>query len=135
MGTATLIVGLPGSGKSHLAERIASLDATANTVIFDDMKMSDLEQARDTIKSGRNIVLTHPQLCVTSIRETAKITIEAWGGEVDFLYFTNDPDACLANVKRRNDGRKVEMFIRDLSKDYKIPDDAGIMICRVWRPE
>jgi len=124
---ATFIVGLPGSGKSTLAEWLARM--SPKTTVFDDLRMGDLEHAREKVQEGNNVVFTHPQLCYSSIRTAARLTVEAWGASPEFIYFENDPAACLANVERRNDGRNVINFIKHASKEYVAPTGS----IRVWR--
>jgi len=128
----TLIVGLPGSGKTFLAHDLArSEDAR----VFDDMKMSDLKDIRkDILRHKKNMILVSPQLCFEATRKLVEATVKEWGATVQVIYFENDPEQCLKNVESRDDGRKVYFFIRDVSKEYKIPEDVNV-ICRVWRPE
>lgn len=48
---------------------------------------------------------------------------------VEKIYFENDPNACLSNVKLRNDNRNVENSIVSLSQIYNPPEGA----IKVWK--
>lgn len=56
--TIILIVGLPGSGKSHLANRIND-DNNGKFTIIDDPK--DFKEIEDIINT--DLIITDPQLC------------------------------------------------------------------------
>lgn len=129
----TIIVGLPGSGKTHLAESLKRNDHTKNTVVFDDPAIIDIPECNAAVREGKNVIMTHPNFCRPADLLVATSTFESWGATVSVIYFENNPDACLANVERRNDGRKVRNYIRDLSLTYEVP--KGTIRCRVWRPE
>ena len=45
---------------------------------------------------------------------------------IRWIFFANDPDACLANARQRSDGRTVEGHVRRLSRLYVIPPGADV---------
>jgi len=51
--------------------------------------------------------------------------LELYGREYECIWFENDPEACLKNVRTRNDGREVESSIKILSKMY-VPGKSAI---------
>ena len=46
---------------------------------------------------------------------------------VSYIYFSNNPEQCLINVRNRNDGRKVNGFILTYAKYYNIPFGATVV--------
>lgn len=144
MPKVTFIVGLPGSGKTHLAERLTALsNAFRPTLLFDDIgvqpslldanesRKRPLEIAEEEVHNGKDLFITDPWLCLATSRADARAKVLTWGTtEVEFLFFENNPEACLQNAKDRNDGRNVEAFIRALSKQYVVP--SGVLQCRVY---
>lgn len=113
-----LIVGLPGSGKTHLAWDIGGY-------VVDDIKdMSDLP---DTIEHD-TWTITDPNFCNAKTIEIAKSQLKHHAKGLGYSnvvfnihYFENNPDQCRKNVRYRNDGREVEATIRKYEKIYKPP--------------
>ena len=52
---------------------------------------------------------------------------------IQCIYFENDPIQCLQNVKYRNDGRKVNSFIKNYTKGYKIP--IGVTPIKIFKTQ
>jgi hypothetical protein len=83
-------------------------------------------------------VVTDVFLCRERDRQLALkwLSKNASAYALEWLYFENAPEKCLANVRRRNgmgDERKVEGFIRDLTRHYVIP--AGVVVKEVFSQE
>lgn len=109
---ATLIVGLPGSGKTYLGK-------TFPYFIDDPKDLPNLEL--------KDVAIADPNFCISSVRDSAIRYLEGLGFQVECLFFENDPQKCLHNVIIRNDGRVVESTIYNLSKLYHIPNDVKIL--------
>lgn len=123
---AVLIIGLPGSGKTHyLCEHMSGY-----TIIDDPKLKQDITQHFQHDK----LAIADPNLCFERVRTNALKMLEAAGYDVRFICFENDTVACLNNVRHRattGDERKVDYFIRYLSKDYTIP--AAATVLKVWQ--
>jgi len=118
--TVYVIVGLPGSGKSHLANRIGD-------VIVDDI--IDLSQlpSPDSIK-GKDVVVSDVNFCDARILDIAVAIMhdmyDMYEHRIKVLYFENNPAAAIANVEYRNDGRNVQGTIDRFRVIYEPPQDA-----------
>lgn len=129
------IVGLPGSGKTRLGKR---LQHRMNGYLADDFSLNgdslsgtDGEPRIDFLRrkheAGEHVIVTDSSLCLPTSRDRAEKLFPG----ANWLFFANDPEACLANVRRRDDGRDVEVDISVLSRLYK----PGEPCMQVWRPE
>ena len=130
MSKVTLITGLPGSGKTHLAKEIVE---HTGAVLFDDITVDDIPALKEVVAAERDAVVTDPHLCNPGTLRTARGLLVDMGAEVEVICFTNEPEACYANVQRRDDGRKVNGMIRDMSTIYEVPEFA-VKVLPVWRP-
>jgi predicted kinase len=122
------LVGLPGSGKSHLARH---LESQGWFLVDDPSPQGGLTAVDAAVASGRNVVITDPHFCLPGVRAVADTYLRRSGAEVIWEYFENDPEACRRNVAHRNDGRAVESTIRLYSGLYQIPEGARVR--PVWR--
>lgn len=114
---ATLLIGLPGSGKTYLGKNLTGF------FIDDPKEKPELNHDK--------LVIADPNLCMENVRKKAISYLQESGYEVSFIYFENDPKQCLKNVENRNDGRKVENTINILTKMYNIP--KGITPLKVYQ--
>lgn len=116
------IVGLPGSGKTHLAYDSAKAQGG---IVVDDIK--DVRELPSTL--DQRWIITDPNFCKPGTLERAKkmvmdhvATIDKQVGVMIFVqYFENNPEQCRKNVRHRNDGREVEGTIRKYEKIYNPP--------------
>ena len=132
----TCVTGLPGSGKSELVWN----NKQSGKYVLDDPSMCDTEDLQSTFMwIKRNQVIIHklwvadPQFCLTDVRSHADNKLyNLFGVHPEWWFFENDPDACMRNVARRNDGRMVTGMIRSLTPKYKIPTGASVL--PIWQP-
>lgn len=110
-----LIIGLPGSGKTHYAKTVLG-----HLPLVDDIKdqceLLDVEE----------FVITDPNFCDAYVIVMAEqnLAMRYPNLEISLVYFENDPEKAMANVKRRNDDRWVEPTIKRFSRVYHPPKDA-----------
>jgi adenylate kinase family enzyme len=132
----TFIVGLPGSGKTTLGNQIVG--DREDIVYLDDITVfGGINELKNAIEVGgwENIIVSDVFLCRPIDRSNAVRWLKkhAKGYDIEWIYFENAPDKCLANVLRRNadgDDRKVSQLIYELTKLYVIPD--GVEVRKVY---
>jgi KaiC/GvpD/RAD55 family RecA-like ATPase len=114
MRKITLIVGLPGSGKTHLALQMKGEDE--GVVIVDDI--SSVSQLPEEFN---HLIITDVNFIFENTREKAAAYLtERYSLPIEWIFFENNPEKCVANVRYRNDGRKVEAFINRFSPHYSM---------------
>jgi len=132
----TLIVGLPGSGKTHLA--IDQYFTKDYAVIFiDDPKV--VEDITDSLKRAethgntQDIVVCDPNLVFPGNVEKATALFNKFGYSVDeVIYFENDPEKAEFNCRRREAfldkykpiEKRGPINILHFSQNYVIPKDV-----------
>lgn len=126
-----MIVGMPGSGKTHLARKVGGV----GFLVIDDIK--SLDPLRLALEAMRNVAVTDVNFCDERVRDKAL----RWLNEnfpratVDWWFFENDAAKCRANVARRKaegDAREVGGTIRRFEKTYKVPE--GFTANPIWQP-
>ncbi len=140
----TVIIGLPGSSKSFLVNKL--LEENPNQVLLDDISRLLRVSHRGLryyevvaqFPKYKNFILSDPAFCEDSFRVRVINELKEVFGKTeevvfDFIYFENNPEQCLQNVNLRNDGRKVVKYIEKLSQTYKIPE--GSYTIPVWKPD
>jgi hypothetical protein len=110
-----LIIGLPGSGKTHYA----------NTVLRHLPLVDDISYIKQLPLTG-DFVLTDVNFCDHKVLEMAESLLKKKypDASIHRIYFENDPDKARANVDRRNDGRRVNGTINRFAPIYRPPSDA-----------
>ena len=137
----TLLVGLPGSGKTHLGNQMAEDDE--NTIYLDDLSIHDDALNDIRLSMGlQHIVISDVFLCHSKDRENAEKMLrkicreEGFVYKLEWIFFENNPDKCLKNVAHRNkhgDTRLVDDFIKTHTKTYTIPE--GVVPKEIWSPD
>ncbi len=108
----TLIIGLPGSGKTELGKTIPC------EIFIDDPTFF----YGDLPDKCTHMVITDPHFCNKHILNSAKTQLKITYGDVQFneIYFENDPIQCKKNALLRPN-KPVEHFIDYLSGIYDPP--------------
>lgn len=121
-----LIIGLPGSGKSHLCNKLRG----GHFNVLDDIEILDGLPSPD---DKRVLVIASPNYCYPDILKKCKehLRQKYVNCSITCLYFENDAAKCLRNVEYRNDGREVERSIELMSKYYEIPDTVTPL--KIWQ--
>jgi hypothetical protein len=121
------LVGLPGSGKTHLGRSMGEL-------FLDDIGQTcGTGRLKETFPT-KTVIIADPSLCRPCNRFFAEKRVRTYHPdcEVEWVFFENDLEQCWKNVQYRQDGRKVSLTsIKDLSSKYKIPADAKAL--PVWK--
>lgn len=119
MKTIALIVGLAGSGKTYLGKNLSKI---SKATLIDDIKDKDL--ILQVLEEKDEVIVTDPHLIDPKARDAAEQFLKAniKNIEIIWIFFDNDPEQCIKNVQKRNDGRKVLEFIKESTKRYKIPE-------------
>jgi predicted kinase len=151
MQTITIVIGLPGSGKTTYIKNNSekfedavicddydkSTDTHRHSHIFkDSVYYDDLKSA---LLNGKNVVLADIVWCKAEARENLKNNIEEMLKElkikvkIAFLYFENNPVACKKNVlKRKRSKEKIDRelkLINEWSPQYIVP--SGVLVVPV----
>ena len=122
--------GLPGSGKTYLGKSIAE---KYGYILFDDINNKTITTLKEALKDNKSVIITDTYFCLLEDRINAEklFKLICPACEIEWILFENDPETCRKNVEFRNDGRKVDMHINNLTKDYCSNGVAQIM--PVWK--
>ena len=142
-----VIIGLPGSGKTMYLKEHAQ-EFGQNALICDDYYKSApgrtvefkgsayYADLREALKDGKNVVIADIVFCEEPFRREAEGGIKNLVAElglkvdVDYRFFQNDPEACIANILNRARPERVASelkFIEEHRNNYRIPEGATIL--------
>jgi predicted kinase len=141
--TTLVIFGLPGSGKSKLAEEIKRQEPEMDWQLYDDFS---LRKAKETMGQENQIisdgmVMLNPESSRRELQQQAKLN----GSLIRYIYFKNSPDQCIINAKLRARSPEVKSHqrididgsllkqIKQLSIGYQIP--KGETPIDVWNSD
>lgn len=115
----TLVVGLPGSGKTYFA---TSLGGT----LIDDISINTADKTQIT---GDHLVVTDPNACQVDPATVLRKLTEWFGErEISVFAFENDVDACMKNISARADSRVItKQTMHALAKNYR-PEEWGTVV-------
>ncbi|AEQ60465.1 hypothetical protein [Acanthamoeba polyphaga mimivirus] len=117
-----IVIGLPGSGKTHLCREISSLDSSRQ--IVDDFIGSFYNgNITRLLSSECKLCINDPRLCLKNVfKRFIKIFEQHIGQDnIYLILFENNPEQCKFNVQNRNDNRKGILEIVDqYSQRYDI---------------
>lgn len=123
MNKAVLIIGLPGSGKTHLAK--TKYVPLGYTLIDDPTELPKIDKVL-----FKDIVVTDPHLCDERIRNNCIYFFENFGYTVECIYFENNEEKCRRLLKYRNDERVITTF---KPFNYTIP--SNVTPLTIWNGE
>jgi hypothetical protein len=127
MGRIIAIVGLPASGKTHYARKLA---VELEAVIIDDPKEWNKDIAgKIEDLANETFILTDPWLCIDRNRVLAEDKFRKLGFPVEWIFFANDPEQCKVNDPLRGTDRASD--ISWFSTQYSIPEGANVL--PVWK--
>lgn len=123
----TLIVGLPGSGKTTYAKSLLSDDM----FLIDDPN-KDKTLFDQAIASGKSHILLCDPLLIGAHMKRVEDFLKGKFDQIEFdwIYFENDPDAAWLNHLERNktDPRDISRkWFDKLSEQYVIPEGSVVM--------
>jgi predicted kinase len=121
-----LIVGLQASGKSYKL----SHELTNNEIVVDDLYITP-GKVRDKIINNPDkiIYLVDPYFCDKEFRDSIVEVIKEYTNEIEYIYFENNLNACIRNMRIR-EGFSKEQTMRYLSNKYIIPQ--GVKVEKVY---
>lgn len=143
MPKVTVIVGLPGSGKSHLCKKLEAGGATTfGDVCHPNKKVhpGGLDVVVAALSAGTDCVIEDVSFCVADKRECLAgwLSERVINLEFEWIFFENDRQKCLVNIvddflyKGRMDLAERINAYNHLYSRYEIPTDsttAGV-VCR-----
>lgn len=123
------IHGLPGSGKTTLANKIINDNPDKRFVLLDDV--GSTTEIIQQIDKGSNIILSSPYFdnyMNTGLDRKIKNYLSKTDYSVEELWFENNPDQCIENIKARTGHRiNVASLLPEViifSNNYNIPSDV-----------
>lgn len=142
MSKITIIIGLPGSGKTTYI--LQNYENIKKENIFDDYHETSPEfegsayypKLCNSLKNDEDVIISDIIYCkkekldliVRKINELIKqLGVNA---KIECLYFENNPEACKDNVKNRIPPKRIVReisFIDNTTPDYNIPKRAKII--------
>lgn len=119
MSKIILFVGLPGSGKTFLANKMCDI------VVDDITGRSELPTNENL--GNHDLGITDVNFCDENIlnKATEFLKTKYQNHTIGIVYFENDPVKCRKNVEFRDDGRNVEGTIRRFEKIYNPPPNGA----------
>lgn len=135
----TLLVGLPGSGKSTLGNILAKesdsyfLDDISNQTSDINLFFADFFQTHQNIQ---HLIVSDVYFCYEKTLKKAQDILNNHfpNAIIDVIYFENSYQKCLNNINYRislGDDRKVLEFLFHTSKIYNIP--SHIQPVSIWQ--
>jgi adenylate kinase family enzyme len=117
----TIIIGLPGSGKTHLTQNTYS-----HCIILDDCEGNAKDKQYILDNRDKDIVISHPVFCDKYILNSLLNWLDTNNiNERHLIYYANSPEQCLINASTRPN-KNVNSYIKQLSKIYEPIDPIPV---------
>jgi adenylate kinase family enzyme len=117
------IIGLPGSGKTHLANELK--EKYGKALILDDPTKEQIDNLFNIEIVDTNIIITDCKLCDEEllIKAIRMFLINGYN-KFEFFFFKNEPEKCRMNDIRRGREKLSTKLIYELSNCYFPPLNA-----------
>lgn len=136
--TLTVIVGLPGSGKSTLMEELRDSHPGRPGDDFmigvqgpdEEKSISDSPRYHELIedlRESKSCAISDIIFCRKAFRQAIARTVRETLPEISlrWIFFENDPAQCLENIRRRGkDASREEEYLNKLSPEYEVPPEV-----------
>ena len=126
------IHGLPGSGKTYLANQ---MNKNNDYTILDDI--IDMSKVQAEMDKGNNIILSSPyfeKYIGMSLESRLRKALEGSDYQLEEIWFENNPQNCIKNINNRVDHNiKANILapeVMELAYRYRIPE--GSKVIPVW---
>lgn len=126
------IHGLPGSGKTYLANQ---MNNNNDYTILDDI--IDMSKVQAEMDKGNNIILSSPyfeKYIGMPLESRLRKILEGSDYQLEEIWFENNPENCIKNINNRVDHNiKANILapeVMELAYRYKIPE--GSKVIPVW---
>lgn len=124
-----LIVGLPGSGKTHLLTTYAKQGWTC----LDDLSVTETTTSALMVRLGEladcsNVAIADPVFCLKSARDNCEKLLRTLypSCTISTVFFEHNVEQCLINAKVRG-SREVAEDIKSYAAHYEIPEGATVL--------
>lgn len=132
-----IIIGLPGSGKSHLCRELQQKNYKIHddfiSNFYDGKAVVDMKE----IARGRSVCLADPRLCIWEIfcSYIDKILSIVDRACIKIILFENDPYYCILNVHKRGYNKNIIDKILKYSHHYYLHRyfDYDYEIRSIWK--
>lgn len=142
-----VVVGLPGSGKSHLIKsKIYSkwpkyddyfAKVATGSPIKREPSVTDsfyYQELIEQLLAGQSCLISDVIFCDSLLRHALEIAIklDAPSAKIEWIYFENNPEVCIRNARKRARpatlAREIKL-IKYLSRKYFVPTKAKPKAC------
>lgn len=125
MARVTFLLGLCGSGKTHVAKGLER--ETGATFIEGVLAGNRCDEIMRSVREGRDCIIEEIWFCVPTHRERLVLSLLEIGTQVEFICFENDLESANWNVVRRPGHKDVADHItinQSLHPHYVYPEGA-----------